>query len=54
MVTLLRGLEVAVKLNFSQSGLHQHNHWFRPHNLLFDRPEYWERAWRIVDELRAD
>lgn len=24
------GIEVVPKLNFSQSGLHCHNHWFRP------------------------
>jgi len=45
------GLEVIVKLNFSQSELHQHNHWFRPHNGLFDNEEYWEHALEIIDEL---
>jgi len=46
-----RGLDVAVKLNFSQSGTHRHNHWFAPHNGLFDNDEYWQRAFRIIDEL---
>jgi hypothetical protein len=45
------GLEVAIKLNFSQSAWHQHNHWFRPHNKLFDTPEYWKLAFEIIDEL---
>ena len=48
-----RGLEVAIKLNFSQSGTHQHNHWFAPHHRLFDNAEYFERAGRIMDELIA-
>lgn len=47
------GIEVAVKLNFSQSAVHQHNHWFRPHNALFDSPEYWKLAFEVIDELRA-
>ena len=46
-----RGIEVAIKLNFSQSGTHRHNHWFAPHNALFDNEEYWERAFRVIDEL---
>jgi len=46
-----RGIEMAIKLNFSQSQLHQHNHWFRPHHKLFDRDEYWDKAFEIVDEL---
>jgi hypothetical protein len=46
-----RGIETAIKLNFSQSALHQHNHWFRPHNDLFDNPEYWKYAFEIIDEL---
>ncbi len=45
------GIEVAIKLNFSQSGLHQHNHWFRPHNNLFDSAEYWRLAFEVIDEL---
>jgi len=45
------GMEVAIKLNFSQSALHQHNHWFRPHHDLFDSPEYWKRAFEVIDEL---
>ncbi len=48
-----RGLEVAVKLNFSQSALHRHNDWFRPHNDLFDSPEYWRLAFEVIDELIA-
>jgi hypothetical protein len=47
------GMETAIKLNFSQSALHQHNHWFRPHNELFDSPEYWKLAFEIIDELVA-
>ena len=45
------GIEVALKLNFSQSALHQHNHWFRPHHDLFDNAEYWKRAFEVIDEL---
>ncbi len=45
------GIEIAVKLNFSQSTLHQHNHWFRPHNDLFDSDEYWAKAFEVIDEL---
>jgi hypothetical protein len=32
-----RGLDVVPKINFSQSHWHCHNHWFRPHHLLFER-----------------
>jgi len=46
-----RGLEVVPKLNFSQSGLNRHNHWFRPHHMLFDQDEYWRRAFLLIDEL---
>jgi hypothetical protein len=45
------GIETAIKLNFSQSAIHQHNHWFRPHNGLFDSPEYWKLAFEVIDEL---
>lgn len=45
------GIEIAYKLNFSQSALHQHNHWFRPHNNLFDSPDYWRLAFEVIDEL---
>ena len=45
------GIEPVVKLNFAQSALHQHNHWFRPHNALFDSPEYWKLAFEVIDEL---
>jgi hypothetical protein len=45
------GIDVAPKLNFAQSGVHCHNHWFRPYNNLFDNEEYWERAFRLVDEV---
>lgn len=49
------GIELAIKLNFSQSELHQHNHWFRPHNSLtsqlFERPEYFRLAFEVIDEL---
>ncbi|MGC9348597.1 MAG: hypothetical protein ACP5JG_10705 [Anaerolineae bacterium] len=45
------GIEVVPKLNFSQSGLHRHNHWFRPHNDLFDSSRYWELAFEVIDEL---
>jgi hypothetical protein len=48
-----RGLEMAVKLNFSQSAVHQHNHWFRPHNDLFDNDEYWQKGFEVIDELIA-
>lgn len=46
-----KGIETALKLNFSQSGVHRHNHWFRPYNDLFDNDEYWRRAFQIIDEL---
>jgi len=45
------GIEVMPKLNFAQSALHQHNHWFRPHNRLFDSEEYWKLAFEVVDEI---
>ena len=44
-------IEVVPKLNFAQSALHQHNHWFRPYHRLFDSEEYWRRAFRLADEL---
>lgn len=47
-------IEVVPKLNFAQSGLHRHNHWFRPHNDLFDSPRYWELAFELIDELIAE
>ena len=46
-----KGIEVVPKLNFSQSGYHQHNDWFRPHNKLFDNDEYWRIAFEIIDEI---
>ncbi len=46
-----RGIEVVPKLNFAQSGLHRHNHWFRPHHDLFDNERYWELAFEVIDEL---
>ena len=46
-----KGLEIAIKLNFSQSGLHQHNHWFRPHIIPMDTDDYFARATQIIDEL---
>lgn len=47
------GIEIVPKLNFAQSGLHGHNHWFRPHNDLFDNEEYWRLAFELIDELIA-
>jgi hypothetical protein len=44
-------IEIVPKLNFAQSGLHRHNHWFRPHNDLFDNEAYWKLAFDVVDEL---
>ena len=46
-----RGLEVVPKLNFAQSHLHGHNHWFRPYHRLFDSDEYWDRGFELIDEL---
>ncbi len=46
-----RGLEIVPKLNFAQSGLHQHNHWFRPYHRLFDSQEYWRLGFELIDEL---
>ncbi len=48
-----RGLDVVPKLNFSESHWSRHNHWFRPHHLLFDSAEYWRRAFIVLDELIA-
>ncbi|MFW6189609.1 MAG: hypothetical protein ACOC7T_04170 [Planctomycetota bacterium] len=45
------GIEVVPKLNWAQSALHRHNHWFRPHHRLFDNEEYWRRSFQLVDEL---
>ena len=45
------GIDVAIKLNFSQSALHRHNDWFRPHNGLFDSAEYWKLGFEVIDEL---
>ncbi len=45
------GIEVVPKLNFAQSALHQHNHWFRPYHHLFDNDEYWRLAFELIDEL---
>lgn len=45
------GLEVVIKLNFSQSGRHRHNHWMSPHHELFDGREYWSCGFDIIDEL---
>ncbi|MGC9520316.1 MAG: hypothetical protein ACP5HG_00365 [Anaerolineae bacterium] len=44
-------IEIVPKLNFAQSGLHRHNHWFRPHHNLFDSDRYWELAFEIIDEV---
>lgn len=44
-------IEVVPKLNFSQSGLYRHNHWFRPYNELFDNEDYWKLAFEIIDEI---
>jgi len=44
-------IEVVPKLNFAQSALHQHNHWFRPYHRLFDNEEYWRRGFQLIDEL---
>jgi len=44
-------IKVIPKLNFSQSKVHRHNHWFRPHNELADNKEYWQKAFEVIDEL---
>ena len=49
-----RGIETVGKLNFSQSGLHRHNHWFRPYNDLFDSDEYFRKAFELIDEVIAE
>lgn len=46
-----KGIDIIPKLNFSQSDGHKHNHWFRPHNELFDCKDYWKKAFEIIDEL---
>jgi len=48
-----KDIQVIPKLNFSQSHFHQHNHWFRPHNKLFDNEEYYRLAFEVVDEILA-
>jgi hypothetical protein len=45
------GIEVVPILNFDQSGVFRGNHWFRPHNKLFDSEEYWTYAFEVMDEL---
>jgi hypothetical protein len=45
------GIETVPKINFARSHLHHHNDWFRPHNKLFDTPEYWRLASEVIDEL---
>ncbi|MEX0777008.1 MAG: hypothetical protein WD042_14990 [Phycisphaeraceae bacterium] len=48
------GIEVVPKLNFSQSGFHHHNEWFRPHHQLFDSPDYWRMGFEVIDEIIAN
>ncbi len=49
------GLEVAPKLNFSQSRFHHHNDWMRgPKEVWhhhFDDEEYWRKGFELIDEL---
>jgi len=49
------GLDVAPKLNFSQSHLHHHNDWMLPPKEAwhhhFDDEAYWKRAFEVIDEL---
>lgn len=51
------GLDVVPKLNFSQSQLHQHNHWMRPHNLMwgeggkYESDDYYRVCFEIIDEV---
>jgi len=45
-------IEVVPKLNFAQSARFKHNDWFQPYaRSLFDNPEYWQRAFQIIDEI---
>jgi hypothetical protein len=48
-----QGIEVVPLLNFAQSEVFQNNHWFRPHNDLFDNDTYWQFAFEVMDELIA-
>jgi hypothetical protein len=49
------GLDVIPKLNFAQSRWHRHNDWMRGPGELwhehFDDEEYFEKAFRLIDEL---
>jgi hypothetical protein len=45
------GIEIVPKLNFAESGLNQHNHWFRPYHRPFDDADYWRRGFELIDEL---
>ncbi len=49
------GLDVAPKLNFSQSRWHHHNDWMRGPDELwyehFDDEPYWKKAFELIDEL---
>ena len=46
-----QGLEVIPKLNFAKSERYWHNWWFRPYRELPDDDEYFEHAWKLIDEL---
>lgn len=50
-----RGLEVAPKLNFSQSEINCHNHWMRAPgekwHTHFDDEYYWRTAFECIDEV---
>mgnify|MGYP006288800273 CR=1 FL=1 len=50
-----RGLEVAPKLNFSESEINCHNHWMRAPgeqwHTHFDDDYYWKTAFECVDEV---
>ena len=52
-----KNIEVIPKLNFSQSRVHCHNDWMRPHGQcngaqdIFDSEKYWKIAFELIDEL---
>jgi hypothetical protein len=52
-----QGIDVAPKLNFSQSRWHHHNDWMRdpgePWYAHFDDDAYWRKAFELIDELVA-
>ena len=45
------GMHVIPKLNFSKGDSNRHNEWFSPYHKMGDTPEYWAKAFKLIDEL---